>query len=208
MPAPGDLTAEALAAVLLVVEEVGGGYALDHEDLGDAPASEENRVGDDVEPATEGECAGLELERAYVDGLAVWRRFLGAGEAEVEHVVTPVRADEVGELDDVLAGLDCRLEVDDGESAGTVRYSTGEVSGVGQAAYWLEVDWDMTEPVSFTGQQYAVVSLRDGIASAVWVQGPLDLTGSGTGFTRSGPDRDLARRLAVVADNKIEALES
>jgi hypothetical protein len=197
--APEDLEIADLEPALLTADDVGEGFAVDSEDGDDDETSFDDA---DVDPDCREALDRFEASDDDNDADDLQANFERQDGATVEHGLSLIQPDEPT-LDEVADGLSrCeRISYEDDGQQVEMRLGVEDVGGLGDDAVGVEMSLDV-ELVPGTGvtlDAYGIVAVRDGVASTVFVTGPINAVTLETGAA----DRDLARDLAETADEKV-----
>jgi hypothetical protein len=201
---PVGLTVDDLGPALLTVDDVGSDYraadsgGADGGGGGDLLADENVTMTDDCRAAM-----------ATVDGDGgdpqdVGARFETAAAATIEHDIGLPTADGLS-LDEFRAALDeCEsIEFAADGAAGRAAFSTGTVSGLGDAAFEWIVDMDVQAGgVTVELEIYALAWENDGVQSSITASPGVD----GTTLAVVPVDRARILDLATVADARLSGV--
>jgi hypothetical protein len=163
-------------------------------DLDEADVDEDCRDAYERFGTAEGDDEGnlfAEFERQS-DGVGVQHELwlVGADEPTLDELADAWRACDRIAYEEEGRPVEMRMAVEEG------------VEGIGEEALGLDVSIAFTviADTRITVEAYGLIAVRDGVASGLFVTGPVDRA-----TLRTGPvDRELARDLAVTADERLQ----
>jgi hypothetical protein len=202
-----DLDQAELRGALLTEEEVGGDFSRDDDadddddddfDPDDFDASDD--CTDLLEESDSGQVGFFELEGGDPElGPTASRGFNDddAG-ASLGHVVGTDVGDPIG-LFRELAERCARIRVADEEGRGTIRIRTSEGPSAGDESFTVEVEIDLSEPLTFEFVSLITIWERDGIVSSITIA-------SGVDTEAMDSSREVLERAVREADEKLERI--
>lgn len=194
-PSPPDLTESQLDDALLTAEDLGGDYTEQpDEDDSDELSPDDLDTSDeckDLIKAFEGDdAAETQAKREFSSG--------SEGETFTHEVAVPSEdSPDFGVLGDVVDSC-AEIGIDQDDVVGTMQITEGDSPSIGDRAFTMDVEFEIAEPMSVQITSQVILWERDGLISSVQANGAPD----------SGPDTDLLREMAELADERlIEVIE-
>lgn len=205
--APAELDIADMERALLTEEDVGGGFTVDEDNDGE---EEGFLSSEEIDASAECREAIARFQADEDDDEIIEIGFEHpTSNAGVGHEITLIDPGEptMGDVADGLGRCGTMAFEDDGAQF-EIDLTVADLEGPGEEALGVAMITDVTSPAyDLTLDTYVIMAARDGVVSIIDVTGPIEVsppTESASRPPEGGPaDRELARRLAETADERI-----